>query len=174
LKKLKKCLSNNFEISRCKMLNDKACDDTSSADCDQIQKLLSKGQCPNSLTNGEHIKKKMDFVKVERESVLERRRCRKVRRTAIKQKKRSSAQSIVSRVIPRSQSDSADTRKKGGGLLDMVAGLTGRSSAFKKPHRQDSDDLQELVDFSVKQYYNDYSDHSPILIPPCLQVTASK
>merc|ERR1719285_781801 len=120
------------------MLNDKACDDTSSADCDQVQKLLSKVQCPPTLTDEEDKKKKEDFVKSERESVLERRRCRKIRRTAIKQKIGSSKQSVVSRVIPRAQSDCADTRKKGG-LLDMVAGLTGRSSVMTRQHRQDTE-----------------------------------
>merc|ERR1719285_1345832 len=145
------------------MLNDKACDDTSSADCDQVQKLLSKVQCPPTLTDEEDKKKKEDFVKSERESVLERRRCRKVRRTAIKQKIRSSSQSVVSRIVPRSHSDCPESRKKGG-LLDMVAGLTARTSALTRLDRQDTEDLRELTDFSVKPYYNDYSDHSTILI----------
>jgi len=144
------------------------CDDHSPAACDQIEELRTKSHS-QLLTSMDDFKKAEDLAKSERQSMLERRQYRKERRTAIKQRIRESAE-FTTTVIHRTQSDDASTRKKGG-LLDMVAGLTGRNSAI---FRQDTEDLRELADFSVKPYYNDYSDHSTILIPPSLQVKESK
>jgi len=144
------------------------CDDNSPAACDQIGDLQTKGHCSHLVTSMD-VKKTEDSAKSERHSMLERRQYRKDRRTAIKQRMRKSIDFTTTAVL-RTQSDDASTRKKGG-LLDMVAGLTGRNSAL---FRQDTEDLRELADFSVKPYYNDYSDHSTILIPPSLQVKESK
>jgi len=152
------------------------CDDSSPAARNQIEELRTKSHCSHLLTPMDDFKKAEDLAKSERHSMqserhsmLERRQYRKDRRTAIKQRIRKSAE-FTSTVILRSKSDETSTRKKGG-LLDMVAGLTGRNSSVA---RQETEDLRELADFSVKPYYNDYSDHSTILIPPSLQVKESK
>jgi len=151
------------------MLNDKACDDNSPAACNQIGGLRSKSHCSKLLTSMDDSKKTEDLAKSERHSVLERRECRKGRRTAIKQRIGNSVEFTTTALL-RAQSEGVETKKKGG-LLDMVAGLTGRTSVII---RQDTEDLRELADFSVKPYYNDYSDHSTVLIPPSLEVKESK
>jgi len=74
-------------------------------------------------------------------------------------------------VMRRSFSDGdADSIKKNG-LLNMLSTLSSRGSRIT---RKSTEELSDLVDFDVKPYYNDDSDHSTMLIPPSLQVKESK
>lgn len=153
------------------MFNDKACEEIRSAANNNTKIEMSKeNHCPPLLTREREMRATTLLTDGNRQKSQESTVYRKDRRTGIQKKYKIPVESSNDEFRRTKSEGFGDLRFKSG-LLEMVAGLTGRSSHTT---RQNTEDLREISDFPVKPYYNDYSDHSTILIPKGLQVQESK